>query len=341
MEGLDERNRVLNEELEQLKEQMARMLEAMNKLQHNNSTSNVGDVSKDIQFPAKFKIPDFQKYTGASCPKGHLTMYCRKMAAYVSNEKLLIHYFQEILSDAALNWYMQLDGEKIQTWKQLADAFFRRYKYSIDLIPNRSDLQSLSKKGDESFKTYAQRWREMVEQVEPSLSDKEMVTMFINSLSGPYYEKMKGNTPTLFADIVTIGDRVEQGLKSGKIGKFPESQGYKKTFGGNEINVLTSSATPRTAKASPKAERELDKIPISYTELFPQLVKASMLVRTPPQRKQQPPYPLWYRPEETCDYHAGAACHSIENCNALKSRVQELINAGQLKFEANTTHIKE
>nr|KYP76623.1 hypothetical protein KK1_020874 [Cajanus cajan] len=114
---------------------------------------------QDIQFPAMFKVPDFQKYTGASCPKGHLTMYYRKMAAYVDNEKLLIHYFQESLSDAALNWYMQLDGGKIQTWKQLADAFLRRYKYNIDLIPYRSDLQSLSKKGDESFKTYAQRWR--------------------------------------------------------------------------------------------------------------------------------------------------------------------------------------
>nr|KYP56370.1 hypothetical protein KK1_002608 [Cajanus cajan] len=233
-------------------------------------------------------------------------MYCRKMPAYVSKEKLLIHYFQESVSDVALKWYMQLDRGKILTWKQLADAFLRRYKYNIDLIPNRSNLQSLSKKGDESFKIYAQR-----------------------------------NTSTLFTDIVIIGERVEQGLKSGKIGKSPESQGYKKIFGGNEINVLTSSATPRTTKASRKVERELDKIPISYTELFPQLMKASMLVRTPPQRKQQSPYPLWYRPEETCDYHAGAVGHSIENCKALKYRVQELIDAGQLKFEANTTHIKE
>nr|KYP55027.1 hypothetical protein KK1_001231 [Cajanus cajan] len=94
-----------------------------------------------------------------------------------------IHYFLESLSNVALNWYMQLDEGKIQTWKQLADAFLYRYKYNIDLIPDRSDLQSLSKKDDESFKTYAQRWREMAAQVEPSLSDKEMVTMFINSLS--------------------------------------------------------------------------------------------------------------------------------------------------------------
>nr|KYP34223.1 hypothetical protein KK1_044857 [Cajanus cajan] len=75
---------------------------------------------------------------------------------------------------------MQLDGGKIQTWKQLADVFIHRYKYNIDLIPDRSDLQSLSKKGDESFKTYAQRWRELAAKIEPSLSDKEMVTMVIN-----------------------------------------------------------------------------------------------------------------------------------------------------------------
>nr|KYP59426.1 hypothetical protein KK1_014862 [Cajanus cajan] len=260
---------------------------------HNFDIQEAADMClvQDIQFSAKFKIPDFQKYTRASCPKGHLTMYCRKMAAYVSNEKLLIHYFQESLSN-------------------LADAFLRRYKYNIDLILDRSDLQSLSKKGDEYFKTYAQRWREMA-----------------------------ARTP--FTDIVTIGERVEQGLKSGKIGKSPESQGYKKIFGGNEINFLTSSTTPRTTKASRKEKRELDKTPISYIELFPQLMKASMLVRTPPQRKQQSPYPLWYRLEETCDYHAGAVGHSIENCKALKSRVQELVDAGKLKFEANTTHIKE
>nr|KYP35951.1 hypothetical protein KK1_042968 [Cajanus cajan] len=288
----------------------------MNKLQHDNSTSNVGDISKDhlnaleerlrvvegdnfdiqevadmclvqdIQFPAKFKIPDFQKYTGASCPKGHLTMYCRKMAVYVGNEKLLIHCFQESLSDVALNWYTQLDGGTIQTWKQLADAFLRRYKYNIVLIPDRSDLQSLSKKGDESFKTYAQRWKELAAQIEPSLSDKEMVTMFIDSLSGPYYDKMIGNTSTLFSDIVTI-----------------------------------------------------DKIAITYTELLPQLLEASMLVRLPPTKKMNPPYPPWYKPEERCDYHSKSSGHSVERCKTLQFRVQGLIDAGWLKFDTDTPSI--
>jgi len=44
----------------------------------------------DIVIPPKFKVPEFEKYKGASCPQNHLTMYCKKMVAHVGDEKLLI-----------------------------------------------------------------------------------------------------------------------------------------------------------------------------------------------------------------------------------------------------------
>jgi len=34
----------------------------------------------NVQIPHKFKLPDFEKYKGTSCPKDHLTMYVRKMS---------------------------------------------------------------------------------------------------------------------------------------------------------------------------------------------------------------------------------------------------------------------
>ena len=48
-------------------------------------------------------------------------------------------------------------------------------------------------KKNETFKEYAQCWREMAAQVEPPLYDKEMVTMFVNALQPPFYEHMIGN----------------------------------------------------------------------------------------------------------------------------------------------------
>ncbi|MCI23836.1 hypothetical protein A2U01_0045018 [Trifolium medium] len=106
----------------------------------------------DVVIPPKFKVPDFEKYKGIHCPRNHLRMFCRKMAGYAANEKLMIHVFQDSLSGASLDWYMKLERTQIQTWKDLADAFLKQYKYNLDMAPNRMQLQNLSKKGSESFK---------------------------------------------------------------------------------------------------------------------------------------------------------------------------------------------
>ncbi|XP_050878416.1 uncharacterized protein LOC127082215 [Lathyrus oleraceus] len=68
-----------------------------------------------VQIPAKFKVPSFEKYKGVSCPRTHVRAYCRKMAAYSSDEKLLMHFFQDNLSRASLEWYMQLESTTIRT----------------------------------------------------------------------------------------------------------------------------------------------------------------------------------------------------------------------------------
>jgi len=35
----------------------------------------------DVVIPPKFKVPDFDKYKGTTCPKNHLKMYCQKIGA--------------------------------------------------------------------------------------------------------------------------------------------------------------------------------------------------------------------------------------------------------------------
>ena len=110
----------------------------------------------DVIIPPKFKVLEFEKYKGTSCPKNHLTMYCRKMAAHAYYEKLLIHFFQDSLVGVALNWYMHLEPTYIRSWKDLVDAFPKQYKYNIDMAPDRIQLQNMAKQSAETFKEYAQ-----------------------------------------------------------------------------------------------------------------------------------------------------------------------------------------
>jgi len=79
----------------------------------------------DVVMPPKFKVPNFDKYKGTTCPKNHLKMYCQKMGAYSRDEKLLMHFFQESLAGATVIWYTNLEASRIHTWKDLITAFIR------------------------------------------------------------------------------------------------------------------------------------------------------------------------------------------------------------------------
>ncbi|XP_050876089.1 uncharacterized protein LOC127079759 [Lathyrus oleraceus] len=165
----------------------------------------------------KFKTPDFDKYKGHTCPKSHLIMYYRKMAAHVEDDKLVVHCFQDSLSGAPSKWYLSLDQSRIRCFQDLSDTFIKHYKYNMDMAPDRRQLQSMFQHDKESFKEYAQRLREMVSQVEPPLSEKELAELFIDTVQPQFYEKMIGSASLGFSELVAIGAHVKYALRNGKL----------------------------------------------------------------------------------------------------------------------------
>jgi len=95
---------------------------------------------RDVTIPHKFKVLDFEKYKGTTCPRSHLTMYCRKMVAYAYDNKLLIHFFLDSLAGVALSWYTHLESSRIRCWIDLTNAFLKQYKYNMDIVPDRLQL---------------------------------------------------------------------------------------------------------------------------------------------------------------------------------------------------------
>lgn len=98
----------------------------------------------EVKILAKFKVPAFEKYKGVSCPMAHVRSYCRKMAAYSDDEKLLMYFFQDSLSGASLGWYMQLERTHVRTRRELVEAFLRLYQYNTYMVLNRTQLQNLT-----------------------------------------------------------------------------------------------------------------------------------------------------------------------------------------------------
>lgn len=112
---------------------------------------------------------------------------------------------------------MKLERTYIQTWRDLVEAFVKHYQYNVDMAPNRTQLQSLSQGKNQSFKEYAQKWRELATRVHPPMSEREMVDLFMGTLQGFYYDRMVGSTSVGFSELVMAGERVEIRLKLGKL----------------------------------------------------------------------------------------------------------------------------
>ena len=77
-------------------------------------------------------------------------------------------------------------------------------------------LHNMCKRDNESFKEYAQRWRNLAGQVVPPMMEREMITMIMDTLSMFYYEKMIGYMPSSFVDLVYGGERIKVGQRKGK-----------------------------------------------------------------------------------------------------------------------------
>jgi hypothetical protein len=177
-------------------------------------------------------------------------MYARKMSTQTNNDQLLIHYFQDSLIGAALRWYMGLDSVSISTINDLGEAFVKQYKYNIDMAPDRDQLRSLSQKDKETFKEYAQRWRELATQINPPLEEKEMTNIFLKTLSSFYYEKMIASAPSDSTEMVNIGMRLEEGVREGRLSKeeVSSSKRYGSSFikkKNNEANAISSGRKRR------------------------------------------------------------------------------------------------
>ena len=172
------------------------------------------------------------------------------MATHAHDEKLLMHFFHDSLAGMSLNWYMHLESARVRSWKDLVDVFLKQYKYNIDMAPDRMQLQSMAKKSTETFKEYAQRWRELATQVAPPLQESEMITMFLETLEDPFYKRVLRSVSSNFSDLVTIGERVKRGLKRGKIVQNPSAVTTVRKPGFNNGNkkkegeVQAASAMP-------------------------------------------------------------------------------------------------
>ena len=88
---------------------------------------------------------------------------------------------------------------------------------------------------NEGFKDYTQKWRDLAGRVQPPLSERELVEMFLGTLSGPFFNHLLISSSTSFIELILTGERIEASIKNGKIQKDASSSTtVRKPFAGKK-----------------------------------------------------------------------------------------------------------
>ena len=75
----------------------------------------------------------------------------------------------------------------------------------------------MKKRQDEDYREYAVRWKNVASMVRPPLTIREENSMFVDILPSPYYDMLIVNAFVDFGDLMYFMERIEDGIKRGKI----------------------------------------------------------------------------------------------------------------------------
>ena len=92
--------------------------------------------------PAKFRMPEIERYTGIGCPRIHLKLYSTFMRAHELDEAHMVMFFPMSLSSAAQCWFALLDVSRRRTWDDIIQEFLRQFAFNTIIGVSRRDLEA-------------------------------------------------------------------------------------------------------------------------------------------------------------------------------------------------------
>jgi hypothetical protein len=160
---------------------------------------------------------------------------------------------------------------------------------------------------------------------------------------------------------VVVAECIEQGVKSGRITALVEKKGFegkgkevdhvKGGYRGRKnpfqnyhspspspqisninLNPICPTRKPEGQTKHQIVQEQLPPLLLPLNEMYQKLLSIESIalkLLTP----LQPPYPNWYKPDLTSEYHASIAEHNIHTCSAFKKRLMHLIKARWIIFK--------
>ncbi|XP_070040025.1 uncharacterized protein [Nicotiana tomentosiformis] len=100
----------------------------------------------------------------------------------------------------------------------MASDFMDKFRFNTENAPDVFYIQNLKKKPTKTVHEYDTQWRSEAAKVSPALEEEQMNKFFVKAQDLQYYERLMVIKNHKFSDIIKMGERIEEGIKSGMNG---------------------------------------------------------------------------------------------------------------------------
>ncbi|RVW58621.1 hypothetical protein CK203_111737 [Vitis vinifera] len=139
--------------------------------------------------PAKFRMPDIERYMGMGCPRLHLRLYSTVMRAHESSRR--------------------------RTWDDLAWEFLRQFSFNTVVDVSRRELEALRQRSDKSVSSFISRWCGKIAKIIDRTSERDQIQMVLRSLQPRITRHVVGVPFADFGSLVLALYDVEDGISRG------------------------------------------------------------------------------------------------------------------------------
>ncbi|GAA0154905.1 hypothetical protein LIER_37992 [Lithospermum erythrorhizon] len=113
-----------------------------------------------VPIPTGFILPQFTLYIGIGDLQKHLKGFLAQMTITTNDMDIYARAFPNSLTRAALDWYMELPTNSIDSYAHTADAFIAKYITSITNKQDEKALMDLQQGPHESLKDFHEQYKD-------------------------------------------------------------------------------------------------------------------------------------------------------------------------------------
>lgn len=105
------------------------------------------------------------------------------------DERILIQMFGQSLGKNVGKWLANQEKSNISMWRALTWSFLNHYKFNLEILPTREEIEGMKPVTGENIKDFACRWKLKTSNLKHLMSKEDMIFTFMRTL-GPTYKLM-------------------------------------------------------------------------------------------------------------------------------------------------------